>query len=111
MSDEHVDYRFTLANERTFLAWIRTSLALVGGGLAVYQFLTAIPTGMRVASTVVLMVMGVACSVNAAYHWTACDKSISADDKLPHSKVMYVLPVAIGLAVIILGGGMLWQAL
>ncbi|MEI2422188.1 DUF202 domain-containing protein, partial [Arthrospira platensis SPKY2] len=27
------DYRFSLANERTFLSWIRTSLALVAGGL------------------------------------------------------------------------------
>ena len=33
------DYRFSLANERTFLAWLRTGLALVGGGLAVAQFL------------------------------------------------------------------------
>ena len=29
------DYRFSLANERTFLAWIRTGLALIGGGLGV----------------------------------------------------------------------------
>ena len=33
------DYRFSLANERTFLAWIRTGLALIGGGLAVAAFL------------------------------------------------------------------------
>jgi len=31
------DYRFTLANERTFLAWIRTALALIAGGVAVVQ--------------------------------------------------------------------------
>ena len=32
------DPRFTLANERTFLAWIRTSLAMVAGGIAVEAF-------------------------------------------------------------------------
>ena len=29
-----VDYRFSLANERTFLAWIRTAVVLVAGGVA-----------------------------------------------------------------------------
>ena len=33
------DPRFTLANERTFLAWNRTALALIGGGLAAGQLL------------------------------------------------------------------------
>ena len=31
------DYRFTLANERTFLAWVRTALGLLAGGVAVRQ--------------------------------------------------------------------------
>ena len=34
------DYRFTLANERTFLAWIRTALALLAGGVLLHQFAT-----------------------------------------------------------------------
>lgn len=32
------DYRFSLANERTFLAWIRTALALLAGGVVLDQF-------------------------------------------------------------------------
>ncbi|MFJ9583576.1 YidH family protein [Streptomyces acidicola] len=35
---EEPDYRFSLANERTFLAWIRTGLALLAGAVAVAQF-------------------------------------------------------------------------
>ena len=38
--DEPVDYRFLLANERTFLAYVRTALALQVAGLGVLQFLT-----------------------------------------------------------------------
>jgi putative membrane protein len=33
MEEPRLDYRFTLANERTFLAWIRTALALIAGGV------------------------------------------------------------------------------
>ena len=40
---EEPDHRFSLANERTFLAWIRTSLGLIGGGVAVEAFGVAPP--------------------------------------------------------------------
>ena len=53
MNASHPDYRFTLANERTYLAWIRTALALVAGGVAaakalefnhdVYRWIVAAP--------------------------------------------------------------------
>ncbi len=33
-----LDYRFPLANERTFLAWMRTCLALMAAAAAVIQF-------------------------------------------------------------------------
>jgi hypothetical protein len=37
---EEPDYRFTLANERTFLAWIRTALAILAAGILLDQFST-----------------------------------------------------------------------
>ena len=40
-TEQEPDYRFTLANERTFLAWIRTALALIAGGVAVVQLVPA----------------------------------------------------------------------
>ncbi len=36
------DYRFSLANERTFLAWIRTALALLAGALGIHQFVESL---------------------------------------------------------------------
>ena len=39
------DPRFTFANERTFLAWNRTALALIAAGLAAAQFLHSTCTG------------------------------------------------------------------
>ncbi|WP_202869018.1 YidH family protein [Kribbella antibiotica] len=37
--EQEPDYRFTLANERTYLAYLRTSLACYAGGLSAVQFL------------------------------------------------------------------------
>ena len=53
------DYRFSLANERTFLAWIRTGLALIAGGLACAQFLPPLPIEhLREVIAVALLVLG-----------------------------------------------------
>jgi putative membrane protein len=53
------DYRFTVANERTFVAWIRTALALIAGGVAVVHLVPAfgIP-GVRHALRVLLTAGG-----------------------------------------------------
>ena len=57
--EQEPDYRFTLANERTFLAWIRTALALIAGGVAVVQLVPAFGVpGVRHALGVLLTAGG-----------------------------------------------------
>ncbi|SKW02462.1 inner membrane protein yidH [Mycobacteroides abscessus subsp. abscessus] len=54
------DYRFTLANERTYLAWVRTSLALIASGVALMQFVPefGIPGARHVVSIVLVTTGG-----------------------------------------------------
>jgi len=54
MPDDQPDYRFTLANERTFLAWIRTALALLAAGVAVVQLTGLGSPVLRLAAGLVL---------------------------------------------------------
>jgi putative membrane protein len=92
------DYRFSLANERTFLAWIRTALGLVGGGLAVDQLLPdyGAPTVRHVLATG-LMLFGAITAVRAVVHWTRCERAIRTGRDLPPSR--YPALLAAGLAV------------
>ncbi|HEX2247025.1 MAG TPA: DUF202 domain-containing protein, partial [Arthrobacter sp.] len=60
------DPRFTLANERTFLAWIRTSLALLAGGIAVEAFTTALfITEVRKTVAILLLVLAMVIGAGA----------------------------------------------
>jgi len=59
------DYRFSLANERTFLAWIRTALALLAGGVVLEQFATRLGSrGLVVAiATALALLCAVLCGL------------------------------------------------
>ncbi|MFG1807218.1 YidH family protein [Streptomyces sp. NPDC049040] len=101
---ETPDYRFSLANERTFLAWIRTALALIGGGFAVDQFLTDHLTHWaRVVLALVLLAGGVACTLRAVNHWVRCERAMRRGANLPVSRfpaVLALLVAVIALAMV-----------
>ncbi|MEV8568987.1 DUF202 domain-containing protein [Streptomyces sp. NPDC051322] len=94
------DYRFSLANERTFLAWIRTALALIGGGFAVDQFLPDLRWGVRVGLALALLGSGVLCSLRAVNHWVRCERAMRRGEALPVSRFPTVLSLAVGIVAV-----------
>ncbi|MET9549035.1 MULTISPECIES: YidH family protein [unclassified Streptomyces] len=103
------DYRFSLANERTFLAWLRTALALIGGGFAVDQFLPDLRWGWRIGLALALLAAGVLCSLRAVNHWVRCERAMRRGEDLPAGRFPTVLSlvvavVALAMVVVVLFG-------
>jgi inner membrane protein YidH len=100
--EQDPDYRFTLANERTFLAWIRTALALIAGGVAVVQLVPAfgIP-GVRHGLGMVLTVGGGLLAALAVRRWQRVQTAMRRGADLPPSRMPLLLGVAILVAAIL----------
>ncbi|MEU6824606.1 DUF202 domain-containing protein [Streptomyces atriruber] len=94
------DYRFSLANERTFLAWLRTALALIGGGFAVDQFLPDLRWGWRIGLALALLAAGVLCSLRAVNHWVRCERAMRRGEDLPTSRFPTVLSLAVAVVAV-----------
>jgi uncharacterized membrane protein YidH (DUF202 family) len=65
------DARFTFANERTFLAWVRTSLALVAAGVSLDAFVRDIPSVVRGTIGIALVLTGIVAGGTAYLRWMA----------------------------------------
>lgn len=96
--DHEPDYRFTLANERTFLAWIRTALALLAGSVAVVQLIP--PFSLHYARegiAVALAGASVLLCIHSGYRWHRIQRAMRRDEDLPKSSNVAVLAGAIAL--------------
>ena len=95
------DPRFSLANERTFLAWIRTALAFVAGGIAVEALQVPLPEVLRVAISLVLVLAGIASTAQAWFAWVRTERAMRHLAPLPSSGLK--LPIALMLGLVALG--------
>jgi putative membrane protein len=89
------DPRFTLANERTFLAWIRTSLALLAGGIAIEAFTADLfLEPVRKGLAVVLLLLGMMLSAGSAVRWLRVERSMRHKAPLPLPLIVPLLAAA-----------------
>jgi putative membrane protein len=100
-SDE-VDVRFTYANERTFLAWNRTALALVTAGLAVTQLLPPfdVPGGRRMIG-LPLISMGIVTAMVSLWQWRRNDQAMRDGSPLPRSVLPALLSTVVAVSALI----------
>ena len=88
------DPRFTLANERTFLAWIRTSLALLAGGVAVEAFMAGLlGPELRKSIAVLLLVLALVIGGGSFFRWLNVERAMRSNTPLPLPLIAPVLAI------------------
>ena len=103
--EEEPDVRFTYANERTFLAWNRTALALIATGVAATQLLPKLEVawGRRLLG-LPLIALGAVVAVESLRQWRANERAMRYRQPLPRSIMPHVLAagiVAVGVMAVV----------
>ena len=102
------DYRYTLANERTYLAWVRTGLALIAGGVAIRIFLSEVgQSGWLGAAAVGFTALGGVLMVTSYRHWQHVQGAISRGDPLPTQRGPLILTTGMVLLAVVVTVGIL----
>ena len=91
------DPRFSLANERTFLAWMTTGLALVSVGVGLEAFGLSLHHGLRLAASTVLVLLGIVLPIHAWFGWMRVESAMR--DRRPLPSLTMGLVLAVGLAI------------
>lgn len=101
------DPRFTLANERTFLAWIRTALACIAGGVAIDAVALPLAEPIRVATSVVLLLLGLLIPVLAWIGWSGAERALRLERPLPGSPAIVALAAGVLVVAVLVVLGVL----
>ena len=93
----------SLANERTFLAWLRTALAMIAGGISLDAFVDeTIPDGVRVTLSVLLLALGAALERADRQRWLAAERALRRGDELPVTVLAPLLSAGLALVAVVL---------
>ncbi len=96
------DARFTLANERTFLAAIRTSLAFLAAGVAVDTLDLDMSRAVQRLLAALLLLLGLVVAAASWVRWARTERALRRDEPLPASLVAPVLTFGLILAAALL---------
>lgn len=80
---EEPDPRFTLANERTFLAWVRTALAMFAGGVALHALEVPSTDWLRTLLVVLLIGVGGLVCLFSLVRWARVERAMRLREPLP----------------------------
>lgn len=103
------DPRFTMANERTFLAWIRTSLAFIAGALALETLDIPLQPTLRTIATILFLTLGLATPIYAWVAWTRNERALRTNTPLHGPSMSMVISVILTVVVIVLGLGLVLE--
>jgi putative membrane protein len=96
------DPRFSMANERTFLAWIRSALALVAAGVAIQEFGVGEDPTLRILAASGLVLVGAALSILAFVRWMNTERAIRLEQPLPGLHIGAVIAITSAAAACII---------
>ena len=101
-TEEEPDVRFSYANERTFLAWNRTALALIATGIAATQLLPEfhVSGGRRILG-LPMIALGALVAFTSYRHWKANERAMRQGLPLPRSPMPLVLSIGIAVVAVI----------
>ena len=96
---EAPDYRFSLANERTFLAWIRTSLGFLAGGVGLDQLAPDFATPLIREILACLFAGGLA--IYGYIRWLSNEKAMRLKQDLPYTRTLLLISILLTLVIVV----------
>lgn len=96
------DPRFSLANERTFLAWIRTALGLIALGVAAATFVSTQETrGVSLVLAAALVFLGGVLAAGSWWRWLSVERAMRDGQGIPPSTLAPFLAIGIGITAVL----------